>query len=405
MKISVVIGTYNQRDTLKIVLDSFAKQTLAAKNFEIIVIDSSSTDGTESAVRSLNLPYQLNYLRVENKGKAFARNQGVKQAQAEIILLTDADMVAAPDLLTQHVIEQEKHGDVSIEGVTYNLKKPLELSELYPTSPHIEAYIKQELKPEQHLKWSYFLSGNLSLRKQTFIEAGEFDENFSGYGWEDIELGYRLNKMKIPVLYAPEAINYHFHFVTGQDMLKRKYNMGRSAAYFFKKHPNLEIKMFLGMNPLAMGIFLHTSDRGKDLDAIKSVQERVTWYCPGFLEIRSFKNSKQVHYPIGQAHNTLPKGVGLKIYKHFPIYKHYPYRSVGQMLKKKRLNEQSQFSITWRNVADEDSCFVDILPGYKVARQFDGSFHEFEVVNQGSLFARWLRAHRYVPCKIGPFKF
>ncbi|NQT30493.1 MAG: hypothetical protein HQ596_07960 [Candidatus Saganbacteria bacterium] len=157
------------------------------------------------------------------------------------------------------------------------------------------------------------------------------------------------------------------------------------------------------INWYAMNFFLHSSDKERNLEAIKSVQERVTWYCPGFLEIRSFRNKKGVHYDIGQFHRVLPEGLGWKIYKQFPIYKHYPYRSVKQMLAKKRLNERSGFSITWRNVADGDHCFVDILPNYKVARKFDGSFHEFELEEQGSLLRRWLRAHHYVPCKIGPF--
>ena len=255
MKISVVIGTYNQKDNLKIVLEEFSKQTLAAADFEIIVADSSSTDGTEQTVKGLNLPYSLNYLRLENRGKSFARNQGVKQAKADIILLTDADMVPAPNLLAQHLTAHEKSGNISVEGITFNLNKKLEVSELSPQNPAVEPYIKQNLRPEQKLKWAYFLSGNLSLRKETFVKAGGFDENFSTYGWEDIELGYRLSKTKVPLIYWPLAINYHFHFVTSTDMLTRKYNMGRSAAYFYKKHPNWEIKMFLGMNPVAMGIF------------------------------------------------------------------------------------------------------------------------------------------------------
>jgi hypothetical protein len=157
------------------------------------------------------------------------------------------------------------------------------------------------------------------------------------------------------------------------------------------------------INWYAMNFFLHTTDKGRDLEVIKSVQERVLWYCPGFLEIRSFKNKKGVYYPLGQKYNVLPQGVGWQIYKYFPVYKHYPYRSVSQILKKKRLNEQSKFSITWREI-DEASCFKAILPGYKVARKYDGSFHEFEVAKQGTLFGRWLRAHRYIPTKIGPFQ-
>jgi glycosyltransferase involved in cell wall biosynthesis len=237
------------------VLDSYARQTVLASDFEVIVVDSSSTDGTETMIQSLKVPYALNYVRVENKGKSFARNQGASWAKAELILLTDADMVPAPDLIAQHLSAHQKYGNCSVEGVTYNLKQELALNELSPEHPAVEPYIEAALQRGQHLKWAYFLSGNLSLRKENFIHAGGFDENFSGYGWEDIELGYRLHKMKVPLMFSPEALNYHFHFVTGQDMLKRKYNMGRSAAYFYKKHPNFEIRMFLGMNPLAMGVF------------------------------------------------------------------------------------------------------------------------------------------------------
>jgi glycosyltransferase involved in cell wall biosynthesis len=265
MKISVVIGTYNQAETLQLALESYCNQTLAANDFELIVVDSSSTDGTESVVKSLKLPYYLNYLKVENKGKSFARNQGIKQAKTDLIFLTDADIVADCALLARHIAGHNKQ--VVIEGAEYNLKKILNISELSPTNPNIYPCIQQKLKLGQKLKWSYFLSGNLSLPKKLFEEAGGFDEQFSVYGWEDIELGYRLAKMRVPLIYDPAAINYHFHFVSGQDMVKRKYNMGKSAAYFYKKHPNFEIKMYLGMNPLAMGIFylLKTFPKLKEL--------------------------------------------------------------------------------------------------------------------------------------------
>lgn len=150
------------------------------------------------------------------------------------------------------------------------------------------------------------------------------------------------------------------------------------------------------VNWYAMNFFLHTSDKGRDLEAIRSVQERVQWYCPGFLEIRQFKNKPGIYYDLAQRHDVTPKGIGWKIYKHFPVYKHYPFRSVSQMMKKKGQNLQSGFSETYGRFAGEDDCFVDILPNYKIARKFEGSFHEFEIKNQGSLFRRWLRAHRYI---------
>jgi len=154
----------------------------------------------------------------------------------------------------------------------------------------------------------------------------------------------------------------------------------------------------------AMNFFLHTSDMGKDLDSIKSVQERVTWYCPGFLEVRQYKNKKGIYYNLGRRGKTLAEGIGWMTYYNYPVYKHYPFRSVQQILKKRRQHDQTKFSDTYHQFEEEKNCFQEILPGFKVARQFDGSFHEFEIAKQGSMFWRWLRAGKYLPMGIGnPF--
>ncbi len=150
------------------------------------------------------------------------------------------------------------------------------------------------------------------------------------------------------------------------------------------------------VNWYVMNFFLHTSDKGKDLETIKSVQERVLWYCPGYLEIRSFRNKQGLSYDLAQRHNVVPKGIGWQIYKHFPIYKHYPYRSVAQIMRKKQQNIDTGFSVSYGRFENEDQCFVEMLPNYKIARKFDGSFHEFELKNQGSLLRRWLRGRKYI---------
>lgn len=250
-KISVVIGTYNQAETLKTVLDSLTRQTLFVEDFEVIVVDSSSSDNTEDIVRD----FAIRYYRVYNRGKSAARNYGIKQAQGEIVLLTDADMLADPHLLEEHLKAHEQNQNICVEGLTLNMVRLIPPDIITPQNPHLTPYIKENIKPGQSLKWAYFLSGNLSVRKETIIKAGLFDEKFSGYGWEDLELGYRLSKTGVPLIYLPTAINYHYHLVDRKDMLKRKYNMGKSAAYFYQKHRNFEVKMFLGLNPLAMGIF------------------------------------------------------------------------------------------------------------------------------------------------------
>ena len=225
MKISVVIGTYNQKQTLEMVLRSFADQTISASDYEVVVIDSSSSDGTDQMMNHLKVPYSLKYIVKENKGKSSARNHGVMEARSEIVLLTDADMIAAKDLLENHLLAHHQKKNSSVEGVTYNLNKKVTVDELKPDSPEVKPYIKQRLRNGQKLKWSYFLSGNLSLKKSTFIRAGGFDEKFRIYGWEDIELGYRLKKMGVPLIYSAKAANYHYHFVSGARIFQGIYPM------------------------------------------------------------------------------------------------------------------------------------------------------------------------------------
>lgn len=249
-KLSIVIGTFNQKDTLKEVLSSLTKQTAQKEEFEIIVVDSSSTDGTDKMVAEQNVP-NLIYIRQENLGRPGARNRGIKEAKGEIILLTDADMVADERLVEEHILCHENNLNVAAEGLTYNLRH----LDNYTSPDNLTPYIHLGLNPNQHLHWMFFLSGNLSVKKHILLEAGLFDPIFTGYGWEDVELGYRVTKYGTRLIYLPSAINYHFHLVGDEEMEKRSYNKGLSAAKFYKKHKKREIKYFLGMNPLAMAAF------------------------------------------------------------------------------------------------------------------------------------------------------
>ncbi|MBU0686811.1 MAG: glycosyltransferase [Candidatus Margulisbacteria bacterium] len=250
--VSVVIGTYNQKEVLRKTLRSLFEQSIAYDLYEVIVVDSSSTDGTEEMIRSLNPHCDLEYIKQPNLGKGAARNRGIKEAKGDIIIITDADIIANDRLVEEHLLIQTKYKNVITEGLEYNFKN---IKGNLKDPNNLEPYIKEKIKPLQKIRWSYFLTGNLGAKKKTLLEAGLFDEDFTGYGWEDIELGYRIHKMGVPIIYLPTAINYHYHPVSDEETVNRKYNMGKSAARFYLKHPNFEIKMFLGLNPLAMFIF------------------------------------------------------------------------------------------------------------------------------------------------------
>lgn len=241
---SIIIGTYNQKEILKKTLESLFNQTYPPDRYEIVLIDSLSSDGTDAMVKNLQPPCCLNYFCQENQGKVAARNRAIRQSRGEFILLTDADIPAERNWIEEHLKAHRRFSNTAFAGQTRRLRE----ENVWGTE------LPSRFKPFQKLSWSYFLTGNLSIRREILLKAGLFDEDFKEYGWEDIELGYRLHKMGVKLRFLPSALNHHLHPVSKKDFLNVMYKMGKSAITFYRKHPHLQIKLYLGLNPIALAI-------------------------------------------------------------------------------------------------------------------------------------------------------
>jgi glycosyltransferase involved in cell wall biosynthesis len=143
------------------------------------------------------------------------------------------------------------------------------------------------------------------------------------------------------------------------------------------------------INWAAMQFFMHSSD--EPLDMSKSVQQRLNWYSPFWLEIRQFKSSKTTRYKEGTHHKVIPSGVGWQPFSKVPLFKHYPYRSPEQMQTRLETMRERGFSGTQKL----NSIYRDTYsPEYKEARKFNGDFGEFELEQQGNLLTmtqKWKR--------------
>ncbi len=154
------------------------------------------------------------------------------------------------------------------------------------------------------------------------------------------------------------------------------------------------------VNWAVMQFFLHPDDApGKTAcsnGSHRSVQERIRWYSPFWIEIRQFRSGPRTRYRRRHG-QVVPDGVGLRPYGKMPILKHYPYRSPEQMQARARDAAERGFSGT----AQGNAPTIEIYrrrygPEYLLARHFDGDFGELEIERQGNLLTMWWRWKRWV---------
>jgi glucosyl-dolichyl phosphate glucuronosyltransferase len=104
MLVSIIIPTHNRSQFILLTLDSFIKQNFNKDNFEIIVADNNSSDGTADIVQSFineHTEHKITYFLESRQGAHFARNAASKKAIGEFLYFADDDMIADPNLLNE----------------------------------------------------------------------------------------------------------------------------------------------------------------------------------------------------------------------------------------------------------------------------------------------------------------
>jgi glycosyltransferase involved in cell wall biosynthesis len=252
LRLSVVVPTYNRLDTLRHVIPSLVAQDLRGGAFEVIVADSNSTDGTAEYLAGVAREHPfVRHLPGPYTGRASARNAGIAAARGRVVMFTDADIIASPDLLSRHLEHHDRPGVRAVVGMEVQvvsfedyLQKRADQSKRTPL--HGE-------KPKR-LSWLYFLTGNASVPKAELERVGRFDEDFTGYGHEDLELGYRLQCAGVPIEYEPRAVDYHWHPVPWDEQQQKYELAGKSTVRFYRKHPAWDVQLRLGMTPVSLAL-------------------------------------------------------------------------------------------------------------------------------------------------------
>jgi glycosyltransferase involved in cell wall biosynthesis/tetratricopeptide (TPR) repeat protein len=239
-KFSVIVPTFNRRQTLALCLDALGRQAFPTSQFEVIVVDDGSSDGTAAFCRSFSAPFPVQYLRQTNAGAGAARRRGVQHARGKLLLLINDDTIAEPNLLAVHLEAHEKHPDER-QAVLGDFRFPAAAMDRALTRFLTESpFLFPQAKLERGIHWDYtkFVTCNTSVRRDAVVGVGSFDPDFRIA--EDSELGLRLSRRGYFVRYVPEARTHHWHLpFTVPDLVRRAKAYGTMQLQFLRKHPGL----------------------------------------------------------------------------------------------------------------------------------------------------------------------
>ncbi|MBN1684349.1 MAG: glycosyltransferase [Gammaproteobacteria bacterium] len=108
--VSICVPTYNRKNYLKETLNSIFAQTY--NDYEVIVVDDGSTDGTKEMISKLNLP--IRYFWKKNEGDAATRNKLIELAIGKYISFIDSDDLLYPDSIERLVASIKPYGESAI---------------------------------------------------------------------------------------------------------------------------------------------------------------------------------------------------------------------------------------------------------------------------------------------------
>jgi glycosyltransferase involved in cell wall biosynthesis len=261
-KISVIIPAYNRREMLRQALESLAEQSVHAGEFEVIVADDGSSDGTAELVASCEgLRPRYHFQEDQGFRVAAARNAGARLARAPLLSFLDAGTVPGPDFvrahLAAHPADQPPDAGHAVIGYCFGYR-PFDGSQ-WPAGEldslgaagvmrrHAADLAFLDARHQAFEKagfdvggmtapWFLFWGMNCSVSASAFWRAGGFDEAYRSWGVEDTELGYRLFRRGATFLIGREA--WAIEVPQGRRLTGNRQSMLRNARYFLRKHPD-----------------------------------------------------------------------------------------------------------------------------------------------------------------------
>jgi glycosyltransferase involved in cell wall biosynthesis len=244
--ISVIVPTYQRAALLRSCIRSFDTQD-DPPPFEVIVIDDGSTDSTPNVLADLEAerPWLRWSRQPANRGPAAARNRAVMQAEGELVLFIDDDIVASTTLLRWHATLHGRARDdrLAVLGrVDWHPSLTVTAFMRWLDRSGLQfAYDTWLQEGPVPIPASAFYTANLSMSRRLVVDVGGFDERFPFPAYEDLELATRLTARGLHLDYRPNALAYHFRAIDLPTFIRRMAHVGESAQLMRTISPDFPI--------------------------------------------------------------------------------------------------------------------------------------------------------------------
>ena len=245
-EVSVIIPNYNGIAYLEGVLASLEQQTM--DNFEVIVVDNGSTDGS-SAFIAANFSWVRIIELYDNFGFSKAVNVGIEASRTPYVLLLNNDTEVEKNFVEEMLAAIRRHKNAfscQAKMIQYHDRDKLDDAGNYYCSlgwgfargkgKDISAYDKEE-------KIFAACAGAAIYRKKLMNKTGLFDEEHFAY-MEDVDIGYRARIYGYENWYAPRAVVYHVGSGTSgsrYNQFKIRYSSRNNIYMIYKNMPLLQI--------------------------------------------------------------------------------------------------------------------------------------------------------------------
>ncbi len=264
MKFSVIVPTYNRSEILKRCVGSLLAQDRPFGEYEVIIVDDSSTDGTLEYLKSLDDP-KIKFFSMFHGGPAKARNLAARNASGEYLAFTDDDCLVPADWLLKLGEGLEKWPEAAAVGGYLEAANDVLANKIAAKLESWETHKVYKAGREEYLGGFESPTGgtnNIAYRSLVFKKLGGFDESFPDSAGEDADLKMRAVKAGYKFGYVPLKVT-HLDAYSFTSFLARSFRYGVGSSYFEKKHFNkkdttfnLLVRFFKSLINLSFSIIL-----------------------------------------------------------------------------------------------------------------------------------------------------